>query len=221
MFVYLGKYSMSDCCWSGQVWCRCMASFSSLPTLYTTRWVFLLLILWLTFFFSLFGKELLNNHLLGLQKDTGDARAFSFLQILELLPFLSKPPSMLFVENVVGFEVCLVWLNSVISPDSKLISLIISSINFFPVFSFVTDFWYTCKTGGNIGKDWFYHTGVHSDPFTIWNPIFEASVLLSGSVLDSCHSLLGCILLILRNHLEIDIVFWIMIIITVILCKRD
>ncbi|KAK7331727.1 hypothetical protein VNO80_28465 [Phaseolus coccineus] len=40
----------------------------------------------------------------GLQKDTGDARAFSFLQILELLPFLLKPPSMLFVENVVGFE---------------------------------------------------------------------------------------------------------------------
>ncbi|KAJ1396513.1 S-adenosyl-L-methionine-dependent methyltransferase [Sesbania bispinosa] len=40
----------------------------------------------------------------GLQKDTGDARAFSFLQILELVPFLLHPPSMLFVENVVGFE---------------------------------------------------------------------------------------------------------------------
>ncbi|CAL5183217.1 unnamed protein product [Lathyrus oleraceus] len=40
----------------------------------------------------------------GLQKDTGDARAFSFLQILELIPFLLQPPSMLFVENVVGFE---------------------------------------------------------------------------------------------------------------------
>ncbi|XP_015968902.1 tRNA (cytosine(38)-C(5))-methyltransferase 2-like [Arachis duranensis] len=40
----------------------------------------------------------------GLQKDTGDARAFSFLQILELMPFLLKPPSLLFVENVVGFE---------------------------------------------------------------------------------------------------------------------
>ncbi|KAJ1434921.1 S-adenosyl-L-methionine-dependent methyltransferase [Sesbania bispinosa] len=40
----------------------------------------------------------------GLQKDTGDARAFSFLQILELMPFLLHPPSMLFVENVVGFE---------------------------------------------------------------------------------------------------------------------
>lgn len=38
------------------------------------------------------------------KKDTGDARAFSFLQILELIPFLLKPPSMLFVENVVGFE---------------------------------------------------------------------------------------------------------------------
>ncbi|KAK4274420.1 hypothetical protein QN277_017640 [Acacia crassicarpa] len=40
----------------------------------------------------------------GLQKDTGDARAFSFLQILELMPLLKHPPSMLFVENVVGFE---------------------------------------------------------------------------------------------------------------------
>ncbi|CAI8602602.1 unnamed protein product [Vicia faba] len=40
----------------------------------------------------------------GLQKGTGDARAFSFLQILELIPFLLWPPSMLFVENVVGFE---------------------------------------------------------------------------------------------------------------------
>ncbi|CAI8592528.1 unnamed protein product [Vicia faba] len=40
----------------------------------------------------------------GLQKDTGDARAFSFLQILELIPFLLWPPSMLFVENVFGFE---------------------------------------------------------------------------------------------------------------------
>ncbi|KAI5448389.1 tRNA (cytosine(38)-C(5))-methyltransferase 2 isoform X2 [Lathyrus oleraceus] len=38
------------------------------------------------------------------KKDTGDARAFSFLQILELIPFLLQPPSMLFVENVVGFE---------------------------------------------------------------------------------------------------------------------
>jgi len=54
---------------------------------------------------------LLNNLVLGLQKDTGDARAFSFLQILELIPFLLKPPSMLFVENVVGFEVCLLQFN--------------------------------------------------------------------------------------------------------------
>lgn len=54
------------------------------------------------------SKKLLNNVVLGLQKDTGDARAFSFLQILELMPFLLRPPSMLFVENVVGFEVCLV-----------------------------------------------------------------------------------------------------------------
>ncbi|KAK7328128.1 hypothetical protein VNO77_22224 [Canavalia gladiata] len=40
----------------------------------------------------------------GLQKDTGDARAFSFLQILELMPSLLQLPSMIFVENVVGFE---------------------------------------------------------------------------------------------------------------------
>lgn len=59
-------------------------------------------------FLSLFGKNLLNNPVLGLQKDTGDARAFSFLHILELLPFLLKPPNMIFIENVVGFEVCLV-----------------------------------------------------------------------------------------------------------------
>ncbi|KAF5456705.1 hypothetical protein F2P56_026153 [Juglans regia] len=40
----------------------------------------------------------------GLQKDSGDARAFSFLKILELIPHTSKPPNMLLVENVVGFE---------------------------------------------------------------------------------------------------------------------
>ncbi|KAK9682647.1 hypothetical protein RND81_10G087100 [Saponaria officinalis] len=40
----------------------------------------------------------------GLQKDSSDARAFSFLNILELIPQLSHAPLMLFVENVVGFE---------------------------------------------------------------------------------------------------------------------
>ncbi|KAL7596210.1 tRNA (cytosine(38)-C(5))-methyltransferase 2 isoform X1 [Lactuca sativa] len=40
----------------------------------------------------------------GLQKQSADARAFSFLQILEIIPQLMLPPSMLFVENVVGFE---------------------------------------------------------------------------------------------------------------------
>ncbi|KAL8166468.1 hypothetical protein V2J09_007967, partial [Rumex salicifolius] len=40
----------------------------------------------------------------GLQKDSSDARAFSFLNILELIPQLSQAPRMLFVENVVGFE---------------------------------------------------------------------------------------------------------------------
>lgn len=64
------------------------------------------------FFFSTFGsfcftvKNSLSILKLGLQKDSGDARAFSFLQILELMQFILHPPSMLFVENVVGFEVC-------------------------------------------------------------------------------------------------------------------
>ncbi|XP_073129533.1 tRNA (cytosine(38)-C(5))-methyltransferase 2 [Henckelia pumila] len=40
----------------------------------------------------------------GLQKGSGDARASSFLSILELIPQTSRPPLMLFVENVVGFE---------------------------------------------------------------------------------------------------------------------
>lgn len=69
---------------------------------------------------------LLNYLVLGLQKDTGDARAFSFLQILELIPFLLQPPNMLFVENVVGFEVCLAQFNLF-----KHISLMISSIHSF------------------------------------------------------------------------------------------
>ncbi|KAL4033912.1 hypothetical protein IC575_007030 [Cucumis melo] len=40
----------------------------------------------------------------GLQKQSGDARAFSFLKILELMLQASRPPVMLFMENVVGFE---------------------------------------------------------------------------------------------------------------------
>lgn len=40
----------------------------------------------------------------GLQKDSTDARASSFLKILELIPQTKQPPLMLFVENVVGFE---------------------------------------------------------------------------------------------------------------------
>ncbi|KAG8381901.1 hypothetical protein BUALT_Bualt05G0021000 [Buddleja alternifolia] len=40
----------------------------------------------------------------GLQKGSGDARASSFLKILELIPQNERPPLMLFVENVVGFE---------------------------------------------------------------------------------------------------------------------
>ncbi|KAK2999531.1 hypothetical protein RJ639_023630 [Escallonia herrerae] len=43
-----------------------------------------------------------------LQKDSNDARASSFLKILELMPQTSQPPVMLIVENVVGFEACLI-----------------------------------------------------------------------------------------------------------------
>lgn len=42
---------------------------------------------------------------LGLQKDSADARALSFIKILENMPHMMQPPLMLFVENVVGFEV--------------------------------------------------------------------------------------------------------------------
>ncbi|KAJ1284279.1 hypothetical protein BS78_03G192800 [Paspalum vaginatum] len=41
----------------------------------------------------------------GLQKQSADARAFSFIKILNLMQDMSCPPQMLFVENVVGFEV--------------------------------------------------------------------------------------------------------------------
>ncbi|KAG9459700.1 hypothetical protein H6P81_004208 [Aristolochia fimbriata] len=40
----------------------------------------------------------------GLQKDSSDARASSFLRILELIPHMINSPLILFVENVVGFE---------------------------------------------------------------------------------------------------------------------
>ncbi|XP_068648682.1 tRNA (cytosine(38)-C(5))-methyltransferase 2 [Aristolochia californica] len=40
----------------------------------------------------------------GLQKDSSDARAASFLRILELIPHMINAPLVLFVENVVGFE---------------------------------------------------------------------------------------------------------------------
>ncbi|KAF3774108.1 tRNA cytosine-38-C-5-methyltransferase [Nymphaea thermarum] len=40
----------------------------------------------------------------GLQRDADDARALSFLKILDLLPQMKGAPLMVFVENVVGFE---------------------------------------------------------------------------------------------------------------------
>jgi hypothetical protein len=45
------------------------------------------------------------NHHVGLQKHSADARAFSFIKILNLVQNMIYPPQMLFVENVVGFEV--------------------------------------------------------------------------------------------------------------------
>lgn len=42
---------------------------------------------------------------IGLKKDSTDARSFSFIKILENMPHMKHPPLMLFVENVVGFEV--------------------------------------------------------------------------------------------------------------------
>lgn len=41
----------------------------------------------------------------GLRKDAEDARAHSFLQMLEMLPQMKFPPHHILVENVVGFEV--------------------------------------------------------------------------------------------------------------------
>jgi site-specific DNA-cytosine methylase len=40
----------------------------------------------------------------GLKKDSADGRARSFLDILDLLPKLSRPPKFILIENVVGFE---------------------------------------------------------------------------------------------------------------------
>jgi tRNA (cytosine38-C5)-methyltransferase len=46
----------------------------------------------------------------GLQKHSADARAFSFIKILNLMQNMNFPPQMLFVENVVGFEVGLSYI---------------------------------------------------------------------------------------------------------------
>lgn len=54
----------------------------------------------------------------GLQKQSGDARAFSFLKILELIPHTLQPPLMLFVENVVGFEVVNEFISSMYTLNS-------------------------------------------------------------------------------------------------------
>ncbi|XP_020106030.1 tRNA (cytosine(38)-C(5))-methyltransferase isoform X2 [Ananas comosus] len=41
----------------------------------------------------------------GLKKHSADARASSFIKILDLMPHMLQPPLLLFVENVVGFEI--------------------------------------------------------------------------------------------------------------------
>lgn len=104
----IGQYSEPDCNWSRQLWCTRMAAFSSLPTVHSTRWHILHWILLddNSVYFSNCVRTLLGCFLLGLQKQSNDPRAFSFLNILELIRDISRPPVMLFVENVVGFEVC-------------------------------------------------------------------------------------------------------------------
>lgn len=57
----------------------------------------------------------------GLQKQSADARAFSFVKILNLMQDMSYPPQMLFVENVVGFEV---------SDTHDLLLEVLSGLNF-------------------------------------------------------------------------------------------
>lgn len=92
-----------------------------------------------------------------------------------------------------GLQVCYLWkmlldLRFVLFDSTHWLWLQSNFINdffysfllFFLITSLVADIWYTCKTDWNIGKNKFYHTGVHSDPFTVWNPIFQASLFLSG-----------------------------------------
>jgi tRNA (cytosine38-C5)-methyltransferase len=70
----------------------------------------------------------------GLRKDAGDARAFSFLQMLEMLPQMKFPPNYILVENVVGFEVSVTFIVFLkfLSPNSQidLLSKCSKEINF-------------------------------------------------------------------------------------------
>lgn len=50
------------------------------------------------------GCFLLHVNLTQDKKHSADARAFSFIKIIELIQHMLQPPKMLFVENVVGFE---------------------------------------------------------------------------------------------------------------------
>lgn len=116
---------------------------------------------------------------LGLQKDSGDARASSFLKIIELIPQTSQPPLMLFVENVVGFEVrC--WNLLYLSAGFiwYVINWSTNNIIFYQFFLiFLTlylssDIWYTQPNAGHVGSKSFYNTRVHFESFAVRRAIF-------------------------------------------------
>lgn len=73
------------------------------------NWVFVVRLFIHDRFFAYSLKKLFP--LLGLQKHSADPRAFSFVKIIELIPGMFRPPMMIFVENVVGFEVCRSLIN--------------------------------------------------------------------------------------------------------------
>lgn len=112
---------------------------------------------------SLFLVTLIYKMLfLGLQKHSADARAFSFIKIIELIQHMLQPPKLLFVENVVGFEVC---INHIYGSASYLYVIAKNCL-------LVADFWYTQADVGNIWKTWFCYTRIYIEPTAIWNSIF-------------------------------------------------
>lgn len=151
-----------------------MASFTSLPTIYSTRLCidcssfFLFSPCLIIFLLIQFSKTILW---LGLQKDSSDARASSFLKILELIPQTSQPPLMLFVENVVGFEVCCrkVYIYVIFITNT----LIFLCFSFFVLIKLclVSDIWYTWENGWDFGKNSFCYTGIYFEPVAVWRAV--------------------------------------------------